>query len=106
MSQRVEGHVRTQVRVVPRLLPPVRRQARVLHRRAVAHPPVVHPPEVARVPHRAAGLPRRSVEHHNNGRINAVLHRQRRNVQPQNEHVGQRQKVVPLAVCSNLLFRN
>lgn len=97
MSQRVEGHVRTQPRVVLRPLPPARPQVRVLLPHAVAHPRVVGHP-------RGVVLLRPSVVHHSNDQVNVALQRLRRSVQPQNVHVDPRKKVAPQAVSSNPLF--
>lgn len=105
MSQRVEGHVRTQRRVVRRPLPLVHPRVRGLHR------VLVHPLHAVAPRHVVGQLPgvallRPSVEHHSNGQVNVVLTRQHPAVQPQNGLVDQRRKVVQLAVSLNPLFPN
>lgn len=105
MSQRVEGHVRTQRRVVRRPLPLVHPRVRGLHR------VLVHPLHAVAPRHVVGQLPgvallRPSVEHHSNGQVNVVLTRQHPAVQPQNVLVDQLRKVVQLAVSLNPLFPN
>ncbi len=105
MSQRVEGHVRTQRRVVRRPLPLVHPRVRGLHR------VLVHPLHAVAPRHVVGQLPgvallRPSVEYHSNGQVNVVLTRQHPVVQPQNGLVDQRRKVVQQAVSLNPLFPN
>ena len=112
MSQRVEGHVRTQRRVVLRHLPLVRHQVRVHLHHAVAHhhaTVLIH--RLVAVPHRnvvgrhpGVVLLRPNDVHRSNDQANVALQRLRRSVQLQSEHVDQHRKVVQQTVSSNPLF--
>ena len=108
MSQRVEGHVRTQRRVVRRPLPLAPRQLRAHRRRGVARRRAMGPIHLLVVVlHRnAGGRPLHNDALHSNDQVNVALHRLRLSVQHRNALVDLRKRVVLQAVFSSLRSRS